>query len=95
MWSIVITAVIGALKAILGFGGKPTEPTAVDLAASNAAAQNQLSQEQTANDILVEGAQARADADARQLRDDAGPADSVNTDLDAAVNTSPDAHFRD
>lgn len=95
MWSIVITAIIGALKAILGLGGKPAEPSAVDLAASDAAAQEQLSQERTANDILTEGAQARADADARQLRHDDGPSDGVNTDPDAAVNSSPDAHFRD
>lgn len=95
MWSIIVSAVIGALKAVFSLEGKPKDPSAVDLAASNAAAEAQLSQEKSANEILTEGAQARADADARQLRHDDGPGDSVNTDPDAAVNSSPDAHFRD
>lgn len=95
MWSLIITAILGALKAILGLGGKPKEPSATDLAASNATAQTELAQKEAENETLRAAAQARAATDARVVLGDDGPPNGVNTDPHAAVNSSPDAHFRD
>ena len=92
--SAILSFILGLLGKALGslFGKK--DPTAVDLATSNARAQEQLKQEQAGNAILDKALRARSDADIG-LRGDNGPSDSVNTDPDAPVNRSPDAHFRD
>jgi hypothetical protein len=78
----------------LGLGQKPADTTVKDLSASNATATTNLQTEAAANDQLVQAAQARAAVDAQRVRNDPHSAD-VTTDPTAAVNLSPDAHFRD
>lgn len=95
MWSLIVEAVIGALKAIIGLGGKPKESSATDLAASNATAETELAQQEATNETLRTAAAARTAADARIVLSDDGPPNAVNLDPDASVNQSPDAHFRD
>lgn len=93
MFSIIWSGVLALLRMLLGV---KSEPTLADKSADAARAETQLAEEHAANDVLTQGAAARADADARVLRGHAsGPANGVNLDPAAAVNTSPDAHFRD
>jgi hypothetical protein len=71
----LLTGLAGqALEYLLGRLFGPKEPTAIDLAASNASAQTQLAQEQTAHEIIAQAAAVRTDADARVLRESAEPA---------------------
>lgn len=95
MWSLIFEAVLGALKAILGLGGKPKDPSATELSASDATAQTELAQQEATNVILENGAEARTAAGTRIVFGDDGPPNAVNLNPAAAVNASPDAHFRD
>ena len=94
MWSMILTAAMGLLKTVLGavFGKK--DPSAVDLAASNATAQAGLAQEKSANEVLTTAAAAGRDADARILRYDTGAA-QVTVDPAAPINKDPEGYYRD
>lgn len=92
MLTAIIKALLGAIFPSL-FGSK--DPTEVDLADSNARAQERLNQEVSANEALAKAVAARTDAAAGSLSGINGPASDVNLDPDAPVNRSEHAHFRD
>jgi MoxR-like ATPase len=88
MWSLILEAVIGALKAVLGLGA-PKTPTATDLATQAATATTRLQEEQIRNATLDQAAAVRAAADTDVLRDAAPDA------VDAGVNARLAARFPD
>lgn len=95
MIGAILAFVSGLLGKLMGglFGSK--DPTPVDLADSNARAQEQLTQEKASNAILTKAADARANADARLERMPVGTGNIVTSDPDAAINHDPDGHYRD
>ena len=83
MWGLIIQAVLGALKAVLGLRASK-EPTATDLAGQAATATTELHQEEAANAVTTQAAAARADADVAVVRTiAAAPGKPV---VDPAVN---------
>lgn len=79
----MIGAILSALTWLLGrlFGSR--EPVVAQKAAEAATAETQLKQEQAANEVLRQGAAARAGADARVVRDIAAssPNDALKRDF--------------
>ena len=86
MWAAIASFVLGLLGKMLGSRGAPNDPTAVDLAASNAAAQTELTAQENAHATLARDAADRTDADRRVMRDSQGPG---GLDADSA------GHWRD
>jgi len=86
--------ILSIIKFVLGLFSK-SAPNEVDLADSNARAQERLNQEVSANEALAKAVAARNDAVAGSMSGESGPASDVNLDPDAPVNRSEHAHFRD
>ncbi|MHB8284102.1 MAG: hypothetical protein ACYDD1_05450 [Caulobacteraceae bacterium] len=95
MWIFTAASWVWKLiAAAIGLDKPKPDPTAEQLAASNATAQTQLAQETADNETLNSAANARTDADARSVRNDPA-AGVVDTNRSDPINTDPDAHFRD
>jgi hypothetical protein len=89
MLGSIFSFVAGLLGKVLGslFGKK--DPTPVELAASNATAQTELVEQETASAIVEKASIARANADARVVRVVSGGSGSGETpgaDRSASVN---------
>lgn len=94
--SAILAFVTGLLGKLLGgLFGIHKDPTPVDLADSNARAQERLGQQEAVNEVVVKAADARADADARVLRDGPITSTSITSDPNAAINQDRDGHYRD
>lgn len=93
-----ISLAVGLLGKLLGslFGKK--DPSAVTLATQAATAQTQLASQEAANEVLVQGAAARAAADTQRVLHDPNAA-QVHADPGAAINLGadgkPDPDLRD
>ncbi len=84
MWAVI-------LAVVQWLAGRFT-PAAKPVATADTA---QLATERAANDILIEGARARADADARIMRNGSSDPATVNASPDSPLNNDPDGHYRD
>lgn len=71
MLNTIIKALIAAVKSIFGIKDQTPEPSSAELADKAATTRSTLQQEQAANDVLIEGSAARADAGATIVRDTA------------------------
>lgn len=92
VWSLIATAASWLLGLVFP---SRKDPSAEQLAASNATAQTELASQEGANEIVTKAVAASNVDTALQLRGDNGPNELVNTASGAPVNTDPNAHFRD
>lgn len=77
------SAILDIIASVLGFFKPKTDPTQVQLADSNARAQEQLTQAENTNATLSQASAARADADAASMRAVVG---DTSPEVDAAAN---------
>lgn len=91
MFSLISLALSWVIKFIFP---SRKDPTAVDLAASNATAQTQLASQETNNEILDAAAAVRTSADARVLRESAEPG-SASKPASTGLDADSEGHWRD